>query len=283
MQKKNVQITILGIFLNFFLFLIKIAAGLMSGSLALITDAINSFTDCLSSTMIFWAVRISNKSADKGHPFGHHRVQPLAAFMVAIFTAIFGFEIIKSAVGNLTNPQVPVVTFFAISVPIITIIIKGYMAAYFTRVGKKLNSPAIVASGVDSRNDIIASSVVLLALVGIKFNLVYLDSAVALILALFIFYSGYKLAQENINYLVGRAAPKDEIKQMKNIARGIKGVKGLNDVRAHFVGNFVHIEIHIEVNKKLSTLKSHDIGKQVQKAIESLDYVDKCFVHIDPV
>ncbi len=283
MTKSNVAVTIWGIILNIFLFIIKLIAGIISGSLALISDALNSLTDIFSSTAVFIAVKVSNKKADESHPFGHYRAQPLAAFTVAIFVAIFGFEIIKMAIESFFHASTPNITIFTIAVPIITIIIKALMSYYFTKIGNRTNSPAIRASGIDSKNDMYASSIVLLSMIGSFYNIRYVDSIAAIIISFFIFKAGWDLAIENMSYLVGKSPPKEYIDKIKKIVKRIKGIKGINDVRAHYVGSTVHIEIHIEVNKNISTKKSHSLGKKVQFAVENQEDIDKAFIHIDPV
>jgi cation diffusion facilitator family transporter len=281
-RKKHI-LSALGIAANVFLFIIKITVGLLSGSIALLSDAFNSLTDIIASTFIFFAVRISSKEADHGYPFGYHRIEPLAGFVVSIFTGILGFEIIRAVIANLFNHQKVVMALPAIIVLAVTIVVKSIMAHFFTLEGRKINSPALKATGVDARNDILVSSVALFGVVGTMYGLKFLDEIAALIISCFIFYSGYKLAVENVNYLIGKAPPQEDIDKIVGVVRGIKGVIDINDVRAHYVGNYIHIEIHIEVDKNLSTEKSHAIGKNVQYAVDSLPYVDKTFVHIDPV
>jgi cation diffusion facilitator family transporter len=284
-EKHNTKATtasFYAILLNLFLFLIKFIVGLMSNSLALISDAFNSLTDIVSSVGIYFAVHFSNKKPDKDHPFGHRRLQPLAAFVVAILTGILGFEIIRAAISNFIAPEIVIVTVLTIVVPIITIIVKGGMAFYYLREGKAQNSPALRAIGVDARNDVFISIIVLAAVISSKYKLLYFDSVVAVIISLFIFYSGYLLAVENMDFLIGKSPPKKDIDNIKSLVKKVNGVTGINDVRAHYVGNFIHIEIHIEVDKNISTLEAHKISKDVQKVVEDLDYVDKAFIHIDP-
>jgi cation diffusion facilitator family transporter len=284
-KKQDAKTTIASFFailINLFLFLIKFIVGLMSNSLALISDAFNSLTDVVSSVVIYFAVHFSNKEPDKEHPFGHHRFQPLAAFAVAIFTGILGFEIIHAAISDFFAPQIVIITALTIIVPLIAVFIKGGMAIYYLRAGRLLNSPALRAIGVDARNDMFISIAVLAAIISSRYNLPYFDSIVAVIISLFIFYSGYLLAVENMNFLIGKSPPNKDINKIKSLVKKVDGVIGINDVRAHYVGNFIHIEIHVEVDKNISTLDAHKISKDVQKVIENLNIVDKAFIHIDP-
>ena len=146
-----------------------------------------------------------------------------------------------------------------------------------------MHSPAIVASGVDSRNDVFVS---ITALIGVFCSVLgynIFDEIAAIGISFFIFHTGYSIGMENIDYLMGKAPSKEYITLITDTARKIKGVKGTNDVLAHYVGNFIHIEIHIEVDKDLTTEESHDIGKDVQRAVENIPLVDKAFIHIDPI
>jgi len=277
------QTTLIGVFLNIILFVAKITIGLLSNSLSLLSDAFNSLTDIVSYTGIYIAVRISNKKADHDHPFGHHRAQPIAGFVVSLFTFLLAFEIMKNAIIGFFNPRTYSYEFYAIGVLIFTMIVKIFMSYYYGQVGKKENSPAVKAGSIDSRNDVLVSGIALTGVIGPWIGFPLLDIVAAFIIGLFIFYSGYKIGIENIDYLMGKSPPKNELDEIKKTALKIKGVKGVNEVKAHYVGNYVHIEIHIEVNKNMSTQDSHDIGKQVQYALEKLNYVDKAFIHIDPM
>jgi len=283
MKKASVKVTILGIILNAFLFVIKISVGLLSNSLALISDAVNSLTDIIASVAIYFAVKMSNDEADKKHPFGHYRLQPLAAFVVAIFTGIFGFEIFKMAVHSIVHPDIATITWVTISVPIITMAIKGFMYFYFKVEGRRSNSPAISAMAVDAKNDIFVSIIVLSAIVGTWFDVRYLDSAAALIISIFIFKAGYDLAIQNMDYLLGKAPPAKLVSKIKGIVKNVNGIEGINDVRAHYVGSMIHIEIHIEVAKRTTTLRSHAIAKEAGQKVEAIEEVDKAFIHVDPV
>lgn len=280
---KSEKISIVGVFLNTLLFIGKLSFGLLSNSLSLISDAINSFLDIITYTGIYIAVKISNKKADKGHPFGHHRAEPIAGLIVAIFAGILGFEIASNAIKNIINPNLVNFNIGSVIILIIAILIKLGMAIYLTKKGKQLKRPSLKAAGIDSRNDVLASSVALIGVVSPWLGFPVLDSIASILISLFIFYSGYDIAIENIDYLMGHAPSEDTIKKIKKKTLDVKGVKGFNDVNAHYVGSYVHVEVHIEVDKKLTTERSHDIGKKVQYAVEILDEVDKAFIHIDPV
>ena len=139
---------------NSALFILKFVAGWMSGSIALISDALNSFTDIISSIAVFVCVRISSKQADEGHPFGHSRAEPVAGLIVAILAGILGFELIRSSFERLLAKPTVNVTSFIVIVPVITIIVKLIMSWYFKRTARAVHSSAIKASSVDSLMDV---------------------------------------------------------------------------------------------------------------------------------
>ena len=274
--------TLIGLAGNIFLFAIKLIAGVISGSLALISDAINSLTDIFASIAIFICVRVSDKEADEGHPFGHHRAEPIAGLIVAILAGVLGFEVIRVSVERLISPETLSIGFLSLMVPIITIITKGVMAWHLKRVGELANSPAIKASAFDSFNDVFVSFTALIGILGAQQGYDLMDPIAGFFISLWIIYAGYKIGVENIDYLMGRSPDREFMKLIEDATKGTIGVKSLNKIRAHYVGNFIHVEMHIAVDKNLSTFDSHAIGEDVELRLERFDAIEKAFVHIDP-
>lgn len=268
---------------NIFLFVIKAAAGFISNSIAVISEALNSLTDIISSLAIKRAVTVSNQKPDSNHQFGHNAAQPIAAFIVSVFAFVVGINIVEESIKRIIDPQdiksIPAVYIVLIS----TIIIKIVLNRYQAHVGKLFKSPAIKAAAVDSMNDILASSIALLGIVAINLGLKVVDGIAGILVAAFIFKTGYEVGRQNIDYLMGHSAPGEFDRKIKEITLSINGVKGINDLRSHYVGNKFHVEIHIEVDKNHSTQISHDIGNEVRFTLERLEEVHKVFVHVDPV
>ena len=268
---------------NIFLFIIKAAAGIISNSIAVISDAINSLTDIISSMAIMYSVRVSLKKPDEDHQFGHNAAQPLSVFLIALFTAMLSINLIEESVKRLITPYHVNIIPPVYIILIITVITKLLLNRYQTSISQTYKSPAIKATAIDSRNDILTSSLSLLGILGVQLGFRYLDGVAGILIALFIFRSAYQMAKENIDYLMGRSADKSLILEIANVALKVEGVRGLNELKSHYVGNKFHVEIHIDVDKNLSTEVSHDIGKSVQGAISNLPEINKVFVHIDPV
>ena len=269
---------------NIFLFIIKAIAGVISNSIAVISDAINSLTDIFSSAAIMYSVKVSLKKPDDDHQFGHNAAQPIAVFLIALFTAIVAINLIQASISRILNPQEHYkINALIYSILLVTIIVKLILTRYQSRIGKTFRSPGLKASAVDSLNDVLVSSLSLVGVIGVQIGLPYIDGIAGIMISFFILKSGYEIAKENIDYLMGKAADDQLILEIANRAMNIEGVVGMNDLRSHYVGNKFHIEIHIEVDKHTTTQHSHDVGKEVQKAIESIEEIQKAFVHIDPV
>jgi len=283
MKHKGGKATIILIMCNVFLFAIKITAGLTSNSLAIISDAVNSLTDTISSVIIFFAVKTSSKQADEGHPFGHHRAEPIAGLIVAIFAGILGFEILHASIFKLMETHEHKIGIPAISTLLASIGIKFIMSVYFKRVSRNISSPALLASAIDSRNDVYISATALVGVVGGLYGYPKMDDIAATLISFWIIYSGYKIGVQNIDYLMGRQPDSGIMEEIKKKACAVSGVVGIHDVRAHYVGNYIHVEIHVSLDRELTMIQAHDIGKNVQRAVESLNGIHKTFVHIDPV
>lgn len=275
--------TFFSLVVNIFLFIIKIIVGVISNSIAVISDAINSLTDIVSSAVIMYSVKVSLKKPDEEHQFGHNAAQPIAVFLIALFTGVVGINVIEESISRIISPGEIHVNSAVYIVLAITVLVKILLTRYQSSVGKTYKSPALKASAIDSLNDVLASSLSIIAVFVVELGFPYVDGIAGILIAFFIFKSGYEIAKENLDYLMGRSAEEHLILEIANRALAIKGVVGMNDLRSHYVGNKFHIEIHIEVDKDISTELSHDIGNKVKFAIQEIDEVQQVFVHIDPV
>lgn len=275
--------TVINILGNAGLFALKLVGGLMSGSIALISDALNSLNDIAASIATFICVRISDKQADEGHPFGHSRAEPIAGLIIAVLAGILGFEVIREAGERIYRGTTAEFSPLTLIVPVITMATKGLMSWHFSRVGKMVNSPALKATAIDSLMDVVVAIAAFIGLGGALMGYPWLDPAAGFVISIWIIYTGYKIGMENIAYLMGQAPEPALLSEIRKAALEVPGVKGLNTVKAHYVGPFIHVEIHIKVDKTLPTIESHGIGEEVANRVESIGTIEKAFVHIDPV
>lgn len=274
--------TLVGLCGNTFLFIIKLIVAIKSGSLIILSEAMDSFTDIMASIAVYVSVKVSAKKADEGHPFGHHRAEPISGLIVAVIAAMAGMELIHMSIIRLISGERVSFGISPLLVLLVTIGIKFSMKQYLESTGKRVNSPALLASAKDCKNDVLVAFGALMGMTGAYYGYYLLDPILGMVVSLWIIRTGYYIGVENIDYLMGRKASEELIEELKKKALAIPGVRGLNEVNTHHVGNYIHVEMHINVDGKTSTTESHRIGKEVQKALESLESVDKAFVHIDP-
>lgn len=281
MENERASLAIL--ILNAFLFCLKITGALLFGSVALLSDAINSLTDIFSSVISLVSVKVSQKAADESHPFGHDRAQPLAAFVTAVLMGVFGFEIIKIAAEKIVNGSAQLNSAPVIAVLTATIIVKTLMWIFAGNAVKKTGSPVLEAAATDARNDVIVDIIAITGvyLAGIGFPL--FDPIAALIIGLYVIKSAADIALKNTHYLMGKSPSDHVIEEIKKEALATKGVIKINSAKAQYMGDCLQVEIHVGLDKKTNLEKAHEIGEEIEKKIEEMDKISDCIVHIDPV
>jgi len=275
--------TLLNIAANTVLFGLKLFAGMVSGSIALISDALNSLNDIAASIATYICVRVGSKEADEGHHFGHSRAEPIAGLIIAVLAGILGFEVIRASIERMLDGVRVEVGLFTLSVPLLTMAVKWVLGAHFRKVSRMVNSPALEATAMDSYMDVLAALAALVGIIGARMGYGFLDPVAGFVISLWIIYTGYRIGMENVGYLMGRAPEPALMEEIRRVAASVDGVEAINTVRAHYVGNFIHVEIHIEVDKEMSTMKSHAIGEEVEARVGGISTIEKPFVHIDPV
>jgi cation diffusion facilitator family transporter len=275
--------TYVAIAVNLCLLAMKATATNLSDSLTIFSETLNSLSDVVSAIVILLCVRWAWKSPDESHPFGHRRAEPIAGLVVAIFTGILGFEVCKTAVLDLWHRNMPHhIGPYPIVALCITAVVKTGMTVYFRRRGREFNSPALRATAVDCRNDVVVVLQGLIAVVFAELRLPLLDVLAALLVGGYILYGAHRIGMENIDYLMGRAPEAELLARVRAAAAAVPHVQSVADIRGHYVGTFVHVELTAAVDGALSTTQSHDVSEAVRSAVESLPAIDRAFVHISP-
>lgn len=275
---KPIWVSIIG---NVLLSLLKLAVGFMYSSIALISDGVHSLSDVITSVIGYAGIRISSKPPDKSHPFGHSRFEPLVAFMIGEALIIVAYEIGRDAVYRIVAGGAIEVNSVMLGVALFSILSKELMFRYSVRVGRKLNSQILVADAYHHRSDALSSVAVLIGLGAQELGFMYGDSIAGLVVAVFLLKVSLDIILENVRYLTGQAPPFEVCEEIKERALGVPNVLGVHDLRAHYVGSKLHVELHIEVPPELSLKEAHDVSEEVKRVIESLPEVEVAFVHVD--
>ncbi|KPU63412.1 transporter [Thermococcus sp. EP1] len=266
---------------NIVLGIVKIIVGVLYSSLALISDGIHSLSDVVTSIIGYLGVKIASKPADQSHPFGHSRFESLFAFFMGVLLFLVAYEIGRDALGRIIERYAIEVNALMIGITIVSIISKEMMTQYSLRVGKKLGNQIVIADAYHHRSDALSSVVVLVGLFLQKFGISYGDSLAGIIVAFFIAKVAFDIVVKNINHLTGVSPPEDIYRRIEEKVMSVKGVKGMHDLRAHYVGPRLHVEVHIEVPPELTLKEAHDISEEVKKRIEEVEEVETAFIHID--
>ena len=272
-----------GIGTNLLLFAIKLAAGLLSGSVAIMADAVNNLTDSGSSIIMLVGFRLSGKPADKEHPFGHARIEYLCGVIVSFIVLFLGLELGRTSIGKILSPEETEFGPVALGVLAVSIGIKLWLCLFYTRVGKKINSRSLIATASDSRNDVISTGVVLLGALITRFTSLNLDGWLGLLVAAFIIVSGAKLIMETADPLLGMAPEGELVKRIYEKIRGYEGIIGIHDLTVHSYGEGrTFASVHCEVPAEEDILISHDLIDNIERDFLSEDNIH-LVIHLDPV
>lgn len=282
-KKYGLLASVVGIFLNAFLFAIKLVVAILSGSVSIISDAFNNLSDASSSVVTLIGFKISSKPADEDHPFGHQRVEHICAFIVSAIILYIGIELGISSIQKIINPSAVEFSYVTLGILMVTIFIKLWMSFFYKRTGKKIDSLSLKASSKDSLNDVIATFVIVIGLlVGKLFN-INIDGYLGVVVCAYILISGVFIIKETINQLIGGTPDKEIINKVLEEISKEEQVIGVHDVLYHSYGlGEVYISLHAEMDSSLTLITAHDIVDNLEKMIKKM-YNVELVVHIDPI
>ncbi|WP_202932650.1 cation diffusion facilitator family transporter [Halorussus salinus] len=267
--------------------LLVVAKGLVwwtTGSLAVGSEAVNSLADSAYSIVILAGLYLTTQPPDFSHPHGHERIEPFVSLFIAVGVFAAGAGVLWRATSSVLSGQVgaAVTSPAAVGVLVGTAAVKFGLYRYCLRVAEETRSPALTATALDNRNDILTASAALVGVLGGTVGLPVLDPIAAAVVSVGILYTGYEIVQDNVDYLVGSAPPEDLRVEIIRRALDHPDVEGAHDVIAHYVGPEIDVSLHIEVEGDRTLFEAHDIETDIVESIRELDEVDDVFVHVDP-
>ncbi len=278
--------SVIGIICNLFLCLIKISIGIITGSISIAADGLNNLSDMGSSVITMIGFKLAGKPADSDHPFGHGRMEHLSAFIVACLILLVGFELFKTSVSTLANGEAaPEYSTIAIIILIISILIKLWLYIFNRKLGKRIESEALIATAKDSLNDTVATGVILITVIvsmfaTLPFNL---DAILGIALSVFIVYSGIMSAKETIDQILGKPPEKELIEEIENTILSFEEFVGIHDLLVHNYGpGRQFASVHVEVPQNSDIVKCHEQIDLCEKLVN--EKLDICLViHMDPI
>lgn len=277
---------IFGIISNLILFIAKILVGIVGASITIIADAINNLSDMGSNGIVIFGFKLSSKPADSEHPFGHARYEQIMALIVSVIVVAIGLLLAKSSVEKVIFPEKTTVTIATYIVLVLAIFVKLFQMFLYKNFANSINSQVLKASSVDSRNDVISTTGVLLAtvLINIFGDVGFsIDGIFGLLISIFIIYSSLKLLKETISPLLGERPNKEFVDTLKQKLLSYKGILGIHDFIIHSYGpNTYFASVHAEVSSKVDVMTTHDLIDNIEKDFREIFNIELS-IHMDPI
>lgn len=271
----------ISIAINVILFAFKYYVGQKSGSVAMQADAWHTLSDSLTSIVVIIGFWLASRPPDRNHPFGHGRAESIGAIIVAVMLALVGVNFFLESVYRIRNVTLPEYNHFAIIVFLISVVLKELLAQISIIIGKKINSPALVADGWHHRSDALASGVIVLgAIYGTA--LWWFDGTMGLIVALLILHSAYVVFKTSANNLLGTSIPEEMDKLIRLTAHQINPqITDIHNINLHSYGEHKELTLHIRLPEDMTVKESHNIASNIENQLSIL-YSMNTTVHIEP-
>ncbi|MGI6534625.1 MAG: cation diffusion facilitator family transporter [Peptococcia bacterium] len=272
-----------GIFVNVFLFAIKLFVGRLFHSVAVTADAVNNLSDAGSSVISLVSFKLAGMPADKEHPFGHERIEYLASSVVGFLIILLGVELLKTSFEKILHPDEIVFSMLTVGVLLFSIVVKFFLYFFNMRLGKRFNSSVMKATAVDSLSDVLATSSVLLSTVVSPLIGLQLDGYMGVAVSILIMISGINILREMLDTLLGEKPAAELVERIENAIKKYDGVLGVHDLVIHSYGpRRFFATAHVEVDAKNDVLASHDLIDNIEREVEEQLNIH-LVLHMDPL
>ena len=271
-----------GIVCNVLLCVGKFIVGIVSGSLSISADAVNNLSDASSSIISLIGFKLSEKSADREHPYGHGRYEYLAGFMVAALIIVIGAELLRDSIIRIIQPSEVLFGVLPIAVLSVSVLVKLWMMIFYLNIARRINSETLRASAMDSRNDVFSTLAVLIALIISHAAGINLDGIMGALVAVIILISGIGLVRDAINPLLGKAPSEEMVTKIREKILSYSGVLGTHDLMIHDYGpGRIFASVHVEIAAELTLTECHDIIDKIER--DFLESGMNMLIHPDPI
>lgn len=272
-----------GFLLNAILMTMKLFAGYFGGSEAVFADGVESACDFVAILTTMIALRIGRKPFDEKHPYGHGRVESLAAIFISLVIVATGGGILYTAVQAVVSGVHEQPRLIAVAAAFLTIIIKEWLYRYSLRGGEKLQSPALLAMAKDHRKDAVTSVATLIGVTAAFFGFPVMDPIAAGLTSFFIFHIGYETFTSAVHDLMDALPSPELISSITTLAEGVSGVEHVHEIRARRSGQYVIVDLKLDMDPEMTVKQSHDIATTVKKLIfDRFTNVGDVMIHINP-
>lgn len=275
--------SIVGIFCNVLLFAAKFLIGALMHSISVMADGFNNLSDAASSIISFVGVKMAEKPADEEHPFGHGRIEYIAALVVAFLVIEVGLSFLKSSIGKLKNPEEITFELVPFLILVLSIGVKLWLAYFNRKLGNKIDSKVMLATAADSMGDVITTSATILSILVCTFTGFNIDAIAGLVVSLIVMWAGVGIAKDTLEPLIGQAADPELAAKIKQEVESYEGIAGTHDLIVHNYGpNRSMASIHAEVPRDVDIEASHEIIDRIEREVSKKLGIF-LVIHMDPV
>ncbi len=281
--KLGLKVSIKTIIINVVLSGVKIAAGIIGKSNAMLADGIHTLSDVLTTFVVIAGLKISSKEADKKHPYGHEKYEPVFAKLLSILLGATGIFIGYKGIMILKSGDIQIPGRIALIAALISIVTKEGMYWYTVKIAKKIKSLSMEADAWHHRSDALSSIGTFVGILGARMGFEILDPIAAIIVSVFIIKVGVDLYIKSVKGLVDEAADDETIDRIRELIFSVEEVKDIKNMKTRIFGNKIYVDIEIYVDGNISVKKGHEIAEKVHDLIEGkLEDVKHCMIHVEP-
>lgn len=275
--------SIVGIVCNIVLFLLKFAMGTLSNSISVISDAFNNLSDSASCIVTLFGYKMAAKPADKDHPFGHGRMEYLTSLIIAAVILVMGIELLKDSAEKIIHPEKVEFKLIVFISLLLSVGIKLWLAHFNTILGKRINSSVMLATAKDSRNDVVATTATIIALISSLFTDFPIDGIMSIIVSLFILKAGFEIIRETVDELLGKPADSETVDEIIRLVCCDERIIGVHDMIIHNYGpgNMIG-SCHAEVRSNEDFISAHDLIDRIEHEIHKQLKI-RMTIHMDPI
>ena len=285
MEKIAMKVSIISIIANVVLAAFKLVAGILAHSSAMVSDAIHSASDVFSTFVVMIGIKIASKEPDEEHPYGHERMECVAAIILATILCITGLGIGKNALEFITgnSSEVSVPGMLALVAAIVSIIVKEAMFWYTRHYAKMIDSGALMADAWHHRSDALSSIGAFIGIIFARMGYVMMDSIACLVICVFIVKAAYDIFKDAIDKMVDKSCSLEVEAEIRTIVMSVDGVKGIDSLSTRLFGNKMYVDIEIRADGEKTLNETHEIAEAVHDSIEAqFEKVKHIMVHVNP-
>ncbi len=279
----GVLASIVGICCNILLFAVKFLIGFLLGSISVMADAWNNLSDAASSIISYIGVKMAEKPADEEHPFGHGRIEYIAAFVVSFLIMEVGLSFLKTSIDKLMNPGEVIFEWIPFLILTLSVVVKLWMAHFNRKLGKRIQSQVMLATAADSMGDVITTSTTILSLIIYGFFDINIDAIAGLFVSLVVMWAGFNIAKDTLKPLIGEAGDPKLAERIQQDIESYDGILGTHDLIVHNYGpNRSMATIHAEVPCDVDIAICHELIDKIEREISKQHRII-LVIHTDPI